>query len=324
MRRSLVVLIASFLFAGSVATAADRPWIPVSPADGRIAFQRVLFNRGRIAIFTIRPDGTDVRRITYPARGIETAHPDWSPDGGLIAYMRATFPWDDAVPRHLFVVRADGSHRTDLTEGACAPPRCFGEEDPAWSPDGRRIAFFRTTRHGASIFVMSRAGTERRQVTSPPARRFADKAPSWSPAGDELVFVRSDDARERSSLFVVALDGTAPRRITPWGEGLSPPEWSPDGHWIVFSRPDEAEMGQVLLVHPDGSGLHAITGRRDGDWVWPAFSPDGRMIVAVRIPGEHSENDVYVMRRDGTGIRPVTTGLSIHPAEGLPDWGTAR
>jgi Tol biopolymer transport system component len=322
MRRTLVVLIVAFVFAGSAATAAERPWIPVPPATGRIAFQRVLFNRGRIAIFTIEADGTDVQRITFPAHGIETARPDWSPDGRRIAYMRANFPWDDSVPRHLLVVWADGSHRVDLTLGACAPPRCFGEEDPAWSPDADRIAFVRIVRKGASIFVMTRAGTERRPVTSPPSRRFADAAPSWSPPGDELVFARWDADRERSSLFVVALDGTAPRRITPWGDGLSRPDWSPDGRWIVFSRPDEAGLGKVLLVHPDGSGLHTIThGPRGGDWVWPAFSPDGRMIVAVRIPGEHSENDIYVMRRDGTGIRPVTTKLSTYPAEGLPDWG---
>lgn len=85
MRRTLVVPIVAFLLAASAATAAERSWIPVPPPSGRIAFQRVLFNVGRIAIFTIEPDGTDVRRITYPARGVETGRPDRSPDGRRIA-----------------------------------------------------------------------------------------------------------------------------------------------------------------------------------------------------------------------------------------------
>ena len=79
-----------------------------------------------------------------------------------------------------------------------------------------------------------------------------------------------------------------------------------------------------MLVHPDGTSLHEIAHERHVDWLWPSFSPDGRQIVAVKSPGERSENDVYVMRSDGTDIRAVTTWLSTYPADGLPDWGTAR
>jgi Tol biopolymer transport system component len=90
----------------------------------------------------------------------------------------------------------------------------------------------------------------------------------------------------------------------------------------VFSREDERGLHQLHLIHPDGTGLHAITHAAGIEWIWPSFSPDGTMITAIRVPGESSENDVYVMSRDGTGIRSVTASLSRLPAEGLPDWGT--
>jgi TolB protein len=322
MSHSLTMSIVALVLVSTGPTAAaPQPLAePGTALHGRIVFQRVLFGRDRIAIFTVRPDGTDVRRLTYPPRGVETGRPDWSPDGRRIAYIRAVY--DGSVPTHIFVMRADGSDARDLSGEACIRDHCVGEEDPAWSPDGDRLALTRQTAGPRSIFVMSSDGTHRRRVTRPPSGRYGDLAPSWAPDGKELVFTRSDDARGRSSLFVVAVDGSRLRRITAWSaDVLVRPEWSPDGRWIVFSKEDAHGLGQLRLIHPDGTGLHTITHSTEEEWVWPGFSPDGTMITAVRILGEASENDIYVMSREGTGIHVVTASLSRRPAEGLPDWG---
>lgn len=337
-RRNVFSVLAALplvLVLSSTAVAAEAPTVLVGsfpqvsfePSNarrvgGRIVFQRVLFGQGRIALFTVRPDGTDVRQLTDPPRGVETGRPDWSSDGQEIAYMWRSLT-DEGAPAHVIVVWADGTHRRDLSREACRRDHCVGEEDPVWSPDGGHLAFTRQTAGPRSVFVMRSDGTHRRRVTRPPSGRYGDSAPSFSPDGRRIVFTRWDDARERSSLFVVAVDGSGLERITEWkADELVRPDWSPDGRLIVFSRADSHGRTQLHVIHPDGTGLHAITHAAETEWLWASFSPDGSMITAVGIPGEASENDVYVMKRDGTRIRPVTASLSRYPAEGLPDWGT--
>jgi uncharacterized delta-60 repeat protein len=299
-----------------------------SPGNGRIVFQRVFWapdgSAVKIAMFTVKPpDGTGIRQLTHPPRGVETGRADWSPDGRWITYMRTGL----AEPRRprIFVMRRSGADRTDLTKGHCRPSSCQGENDPAWSAHGKRIAFVRSAGDTHSIFVMSAAGRQRRQVTTPPSARFIDSAPAWSPDGKRIVFVRLDQKREAAALFIVRLDSANVRRITPWRlDDLNHPDWSSDGRWIVFQKPSRSGETHLYLIHPNGAGLRKVTHTPHFAWSWAGFSPDGRMITAVRVPGEESENDVYVMKLDGTGVQLVTGSLSRMQAEGLPDWGPLR
>jgi Tol biopolymer transport system component len=304
-----------------VSTRARRRLISV-PAIGRIVFQRVFWDPHgdplMIALFTVEPDGNDLQQLTDPPTGVETGRPDWSPNGLSIAYMRTNL--DEPRRPHIVRIGADGTGRQNLTKGHCPKGRCQGESDPAWSPDGLRIAFVRVVRDVPSIFVMRSDGTHRRRVMPPPPDRFVDSAPAWSPEGDRLVLARYDQRHENAALVVVRLDDGHARRITGWNpHGGSRPDWSPDGGSILFQEPTVRRETQLFTVRPDGTGLTQITNVRGVAWIWGGFSPYGTMITAVRVPGEASENDVYVMNLDGTGIQPVTASLSLPRAEGLPD-----
>jgi TolB protein len=318
----IMVLAIASIVAPAAATRAD-PSTAGGTENGRIAFQRASFSRESVSVYSVNPDGTGLRRLTHPRRGAVTALADWSPNGRRIVYQRGE--WGAAEIYHIFVMRADGSHRVDLTQGRCRAPVCGSESSPTWSPHGHRIAFHRWDRSGQpSIYVMRHDGTHRRQVTRP-SHGYGDYVPSWSPDASRLVFVRWSDERSVSAIFTVRLDGTGVRRITPWKLDASElPEWSPDGRWIMFqSHKHDGALAQVCLIHPNGTGFREVVDSPDS-WTTGSFSPDGTMITAIRYPGEASENDVYTMDLDGTHISPVTDALSIPQAEGAPDWGPAR
>jgi TolB protein len=124
------------------------------------------------------------------------------------------------------------------------------------------------------------------------------------------VFERGNRA-DRHAIFIVKVDGTGLRRITPWGLDAAQPDWSPDGHWILFrSQESDERQNNQFLVHPNGSDLHRITHLFGGhqQWLSAKFSPDGRFIVASLAPGHGKPGypDIYVMNADGSDLHAIT------------------
>jgi Tol biopolymer transport system component len=131
--------------------------------SARIAYENTQSPLDGSDIWTMRPDGTDKRRVTRAVSDWNT-QPDWSPDGGRIAYINDV---DSYGAVH--TMNADGTNVRKLTMNTKT------ERSPAWSPDGRMLAFHR---HG-QIYTMNADGTGVRQVTR--LRRFAGE-PDWGPA----------------------------------------------------------------------------------------------------------------------------------------------
>lgn len=200
--------------------------------------------------------------------------PSLSPDGRLLVYSRRDHDnWD------LFLRALDSEESTNLTAGSAADDR-----QPAFSPDGRRIAF-RSERDGGGIFVMDLAGNS--------VRRVADFGyhPSWAPDGKRLVFssdtfAEPEDgpARRASVLFVAELDSNTVRALTSaevvWD--AVQPAWSPHGDRIAFwgSGPDgKRDLWTVSASEASPENLRATPVTSD-EWIdWsPAWSPDGRYL----------------------------------------------
>ena len=211
-----------------------------------------------------------IRQITsWP--GLD-CNPAFSPNGESIAYSS-----DHTGSFELFAKSlAPGGREVQLTND--------GQQnfDPAWSPDGGRIAYYSMKRHG--IFVIPALGGVPRQLTD-----FGSH-PVWSPDGQSLAFqsVSSPDLGATpmgsSTIWVVSSQGGTPRQLTrtayPPGSHHGP-SWSPDGKRIAFLNFDTVSP-QVWSVAFDGTELQAITERKTGDKSWPIYSPDGNSIYYNR------------------------------------------
>jgi TolB protein len=184
-----------------------------------------------------------------------------------------------------------GDRLLALIQGAPARPEV---QSPAWSPDGRRIAFV-SRRDGKALYVMNADGSGLRIV----ARVDRLTTPAWSPDGREIVY-------GRNGVYVMNADGSGQRQLARRG---SAPAWSPDGRRIAF-----VITGKLYVVNADGSGHRTLPRLgRGGGGASLAWSPDGRklllVVTSISAPGCGYCSRLWVLNADGSGLRDLTRNL---------------
>ena len=305
--------------------------------NGRIAFRRFLNQEQDWgAVFTINPDGRGERQVTFPPPGVVDRNPDVSPDGRRIVFERQA-----QTSAEIYVVNADGTGLKRLTEGVgcsdCEAGPVFDESgSPGWSPDGRKIVYRRAWGtitddliETQALFVMNADGTGKRQLTQlKTPHRGEDSDPQWSPDGRRIVFqrwnVRGALPDWATALWILDLRSGREWRITPWDlRAGDTPDWSPDGRRILFHSNVEGpteKSANLYTVRPNGTGLKQLTFETGGvlNYLGSSYSPDGKWITVGRRPATGGAADVYVMRADGTRIRPLTRTVLY---DSYPDWG---
>lgn len=182
------------------------------------------------------------------------------------------------------------------------------ERYPAWSPDGRRIAFTSDRTGTPNLYVVNADGTGLRRLLETKAVCYM---PSW--AGERIVFGMHGERAEMASMRE---DGTDLRILGPGHD----PVISPDGKAIAFTG-DVAGGFSVFVMDPDGSNQRRIVPEVN-PWgaVFPNWSPDSKQIVYSFKAGDSLE--LFVVGADGTGQRQLTrfgAGKIATPSAWSPD-----
>jgi Tol biopolymer transport system component len=313
----------------SLAVTVPTPTASALPSHGRIAFSVAVGPHAEIAtnIFTIEPDGTDLKMLTHATAGCNRS-PAWTPNGDRIVFdisVPSTSGCDSARSTYLAWMSADGGaiHRlTTVSAGVF-------DDSPTVSPDGTRIAFSRFDLSGrlTGIWLIGTDGSHPVRVTTTPAawKAGGDQGPAFSPDGTRLVFGRDRGDNGMGALYTVGVDGTSLNQIVPESIDAGGPRWSPDGSRIVFANMDTATEHDIKVVNVDGSGLVTLTHETGYDGAGgPNWSPDGTRIVFTRYHAGDDFVGLAIMDADGSN-----TVVVWHPTPktdnfpGNPVWGTA-
>ncbi len=194
----------------------------------------------------------------------------------------------------IYAIDTDGTNLVRLTNN---PAR---DTQPAWSPDGRKIAFASDRRNGFSleIYVMNADGGGLVQLTSDHPPAVNDESPSWSPDGTKIAFASNRD--ESYDIYVMNTDGENPVQLTRGRAKEVTPYWSPDGMKIAFTSSDNVLNSEIYVMDVDGKNTVNLTQNPQALNKQPSWSPDGRRIAFESwAVGNH---DIYVMDADGKNI----------------------
>jgi Tol biopolymer transport system component len=230
------------------------------------------------------------------------------------------FAGDAAAPNlsELYAIAEDGSGFRKVTRNT----QRRAEIDPAWSPDGGKIAFARSEACRVplgscfAIWTMNADGTDLRRLTSTKVRvrgrlrPLSSTAPTWSPDGSRIAYVRALEPSGGSNIWVMNVEGTKKRRLAITRLADSP-AWSPDGERIAFSAGLSQDI--YILDLRDGKVRRLLNTPQGEDL--PDWSPDGQRIAYER--QDDRGYDVFVMNADGSNRQNV----SLHEAtDAAPVW----
>lgn len=266
-----------------------------------------------------------------------------SPDGTRIAFTVTETNWEEnAYETEIFVVNAGGAEPIQLTRARKS------SSSPAWSSDGRWLAFISDRTDKRQLYIISPHGGEAAALTNV---EEGINAFEWAPDGKSIAFTTTDTKTEASKerdkrngefevvdadhrmthLHVIAANGglaasAKARRLTSGDFTVGSFRWAPDGQSIAFDHrknPDPANSGTAdisIVTLSDGTVRPLVT--QDGPDTNPRWSPDGEQIAfqsAMANPSFfYSNHRIAVVPVSGGSIRSITDRLDEQP--GLLDW----
>src|SRR5208337_2524819 len=205
----------------------------------------------------------------------------WSLDRSKIAVVTylSTGEHNGYTNKEIFVLNVQSNAAPVNASAHLAP-----DENPAWSPDGRRIAFSSARNSTNEIFVMDSDGRNLVNLTHADKHSSMDNAynPAWSPDGSRIAFESTVEG-SHIAIFIMKADGQDVKNLSKaagrnWTDMA--PTWSPNSDRIAFLSQSGPNGFGLWVVNTDGSGLHCLVkeGLRRPRPLW---SPDGKRMVFI-------------------------------------------
>lgn len=176
---------------------------------------------------------------------------------------------------------------------------------PAWSRDGKKIAFASNRNGNMNLFTIDPDGSNLKQLTD---EQSIDRGPGFSPDGKRIAFTRRPNDEETTSIHVIDTDGSNEKRLR---ENAFDPAWSPDGKKIAFTSPIADKGFKICVMDADGKNAEefATNDNRFG-FVYPAWSPDGKKIAYTDMVGNDLE--IFVIDADGKNAKQLTKQAGLN------------
>ena len=254
---------------------------------------------GAYQLWKVSLDGNVIASI--PTSGESAIQPAVSRDGRFIIYV------DASLRSQLLKVHLSPSEGMSLP--VPVSPSTRRSHSAQFSPDGSHIAFVSDRSGKWELWTSGPDGTDARQITNFNAASVG--SPRWSPNSKIITFDARPDGR--SAIFVVSIDGRAPRKLSPLGSEEKQPAWSPDGAWIYFNSNRDGTM-RLWKMREDGTNAIPVFTTPATD---PRFTRDGRSLLYTKTsPGLWSlDIDSREISRSRALKSPVLAGFGQYRIE---------
>jgi Tol biopolymer transport system component len=242
------------------------------------------------AIYVMRTDGSQLRKLATVEGYVNHASPRWSHSGKFVAFEAAP---DNGGPRRCFVVAADGSGVREIGVGRM----------PAWSADDKQLVFHEySDGDPPKVVVQNVDGQGREEIAT-------GMSPRWSPDGSKLAIADGEMVR------VIDLVTGEDRALfdAPYYELFHGFSWSPDGKSLAIGvREVPGQSRQLMLVSADGASAGISLRQKCALGGYISYSPDGKQMV-------YSANDrIQILEVAGKGGARILPG-QVEKSR-CPDW----
>jgi TolB protein len=269
-------------------------------------YQPLVPEMGKHQVYGINANGIGNRKLIYSDIGLN--HMDVAPDGKKVTCVGYIGTNPETWSIHVFNLDGTGLSRLTTTSG-------IQDTEPAWSPDGTKIAFTRINFNAGTeeLWVMNADGTNLHSIG---INGFAAR---WSNDGTRFIYSKKSGNYD---IYTCSVDGNNETRLTNTPADETFPSWSHNGEQILYSLSEGGEITyEICIMNSDGSNPKNLTTNTSFDSN-PRWSPSDSLIAFHSDRHQPGQWEIYLMNADGSEPKRVTYSQEYFTAIN-PVWVTS-